>query len=68
MNGVGQCDTHPNMKSQKENPGNYRPVSLTSMPSKVMEQIFLIAITQHAGDNHGANIKASVGLEKAHPA
>ena len=40
-------------KGLKEYPGNYKPVSLTSVPGKVMEQVILNAITQCMWDNEG---------------
>ncbi|KAK4819787.1 hypothetical protein QYF61_011387 [Mycteria americana] len=40
-------------KGRKENAGNYRPVSLTSLPGKLIEQIILSAITRHVEDNQG---------------
>ncbi|KFO86329.1 hypothetical protein N320_13102, partial [Buceros rhinoceros silvestris] len=38
-------------KGQKEDPGNYRPVSLTAVPEKVVEQIILSVITWHVQDS-----------------
>lgn len=35
------------MKSKRENPGNYRPFSLTLIPRTVMEQIILETFSKH---------------------
>ena len=40
-------------KAWREDSGNYRPVSLTLVPGKIMEQIVLREITRHVQDSQG---------------
>ncbi|KGL79050.1 hypothetical protein N309_01265, partial [Tinamus guttatus] len=37
-------------KGKKEDPGNYRPVSLTSVPGKVRERLILAVVSRHMED------------------
>ncbi|TRZ10158.1 hypothetical protein HGM15179_016951 [Zosterops borbonicus] len=47
------CVTAIHKKGQKEDLGNYRPVSLSVVPGKVMEQIILCATTPNLEDGDG---------------
>jgi len=40
-------------KGWKEDPGNYRLVSLTLVPGKIMERFVLSALTRHVQDHQG---------------
>ena len=51
-------------KGWKEDPGNYRPVSLTSVLGKIMERFILSALTGHVKDNQGIGPSQPSGQRK----
>ncbi|PKU27766.1 rna-directed dna polymerase from mobile element hypothetical protein [Limosa lapponica baueri] len=45
-------------KGKKEDPGNYRPVSLTSVPGKMMERLILGVISKHMEEKKAVRISS----------
>ena len=60
-----RCNTHLQV-GWKENPGNYRPVSLTLVPGNIMGQFILSALTGHVKDNQGIR-PSQHGFMKSRP-
>ncbi|NXD06013.1 ERC2 protein, partial [Nothocercus nigrocapillus] len=50
---------------KEEDPGNYRPVSLTSIPEKVMEQLILAVVSKHIEDKKIDQLKQELSKKES---
>lgn len=53
-------------RGKKQDPGNYWPASLTSVPGKAMEQYILEAISTHMNDKKGIGVVSIGSLKVNH--
>ncbi len=51
-------------KCRKEDPGNYRPASLITVPGKAVEQIVLNEVTPYVQENRGIKTQSAWVLER----
>lgn len=50
LGGLGKVNLSTVFKSKQENPGNYKTISITLIPRKLMEQLILETIFMHGKD------------------
>ena len=51
-------------KGKKDNPGNYRPVSLTSIPGKMMEQLILDVVSKQVQEKSARTHQGEIMLDQ----